>query len=201
MGAFKIFSRFAELLDINVARGAAAWLRLNADGTVTERNASDTLADLGGITQAAADPRYGAYGIMRNLADIDITTGSLIPISGMSLPVEANSVYEMSGCLNVFATGGSPTTNRVAFRIATTGTFVAGGVFGPSSNGGFFPQTPNVVATTSFTDFSNVDRASPIFGTFITGSAGTLTLNGWKIQGSGTPRLLANSILILRKIA
>lgn len=48
MGAFKIFSRFAELLDIKVTRGAPAWLRLNADGSVSQRTAAETLADLGG---------------------------------------------------------------------------------------------------------------------------------------------------------
>ena len=47
MGAFKIFSRFAELLDIKVTRSAPAWLRLNADGTVSQRTAAETLADLG----------------------------------------------------------------------------------------------------------------------------------------------------------
>jgi hypothetical protein len=46
MSAFRIFSRFADLLDINVTRAAAAWLRLNADGTVTERTAAQTLTDL-----------------------------------------------------------------------------------------------------------------------------------------------------------
>lgn len=47
MSAFRIFSRFAELLDINVTRAAVAWLRLNADGTVSERTAAQTRTDLG----------------------------------------------------------------------------------------------------------------------------------------------------------
>jgi hypothetical protein len=49
MGAFRIFSRFAELLDIKVTRAAAAWLRLNADGTVSERTAAQTLSDIGAV--------------------------------------------------------------------------------------------------------------------------------------------------------
>jgi hypothetical protein len=52
MAAFRIFSRFAELLDIKATRAAAAWLRLNNDGTVSERTAAETLGDLG------ADARY-----------------------------------------------------------------------------------------------------------------------------------------------
>jgi hypothetical protein len=50
MSAFKIFSRFADLLDVKITRAAAAWLRLNADGTVSERTAAQTLSDLGGIS-------------------------------------------------------------------------------------------------------------------------------------------------------
>ncbi len=49
MGAIRIFSRFDELLDVEVTRVAPAWFRLNADGTVTERTAAQTLADLGGV--------------------------------------------------------------------------------------------------------------------------------------------------------
>ena len=52
MSAFRIFSRFAELLDINVTRAAAAWLRLNADGTVTERTAAQVLSDIGGAASS-----------------------------------------------------------------------------------------------------------------------------------------------------
>jgi hypothetical protein len=47
MSAFRIFSTFAELLDVKVTRAAAAWLRLNTDGTVSERTAAQTLADIG----------------------------------------------------------------------------------------------------------------------------------------------------------
>ena len=56
MSAFRIFSRFAELLDINVTRAAAAWLRLNADGTVTERTAAQVLSDIGGAASSHAHP-------------------------------------------------------------------------------------------------------------------------------------------------
>jgi len=52
MSAFRIFSRFAELLDINVTRAAAAWLRLNTDGTVTERTAAQVLSDIGGAASS-----------------------------------------------------------------------------------------------------------------------------------------------------
>ena len=52
MAAFRIFSRFAELLDINVARATASWLRLNTDGTVSERTGAQTLADIGAATAA-----------------------------------------------------------------------------------------------------------------------------------------------------
>jgi hypothetical protein len=47
MSALRIFSRFAELLDIKTNRAAAAWLRLNADGTYSERTAAETRGDIG----------------------------------------------------------------------------------------------------------------------------------------------------------
>lgn len=47
MAASRIFSRLAELLDVNVTRAAAVWLRLNADGTTSQRTSAETLGDLG----------------------------------------------------------------------------------------------------------------------------------------------------------
>lgn len=40
-------SAFADLTDIAIARAAAAWLRLNTDGTTSQRTAAETLADIG----------------------------------------------------------------------------------------------------------------------------------------------------------
>lgn len=60
MGAFRIFSRFAELLDIKVVRAASAWLRLNTDGTVTERTAAETRTDIGAAP--TADPAFTGQG-------------------------------------------------------------------------------------------------------------------------------------------
>jgi len=47
MAAFRIFRRFNELLDIAVSRAEAVWLRLNADGSVSQRTAAETRTDLG----------------------------------------------------------------------------------------------------------------------------------------------------------
>jgi hypothetical protein len=89
MSAFRIFSRFAELLDINVTRAAAAWLRLNADGTVSERTAAQTLSDLGGIsgidntalnaaisTNTSATRAAMGLGSTDNVAFAEVATGT-----------------------------------------------------------------------------------------------------------------------------
>lgn len=47
MPANRIITRFAHLLDIRVVRAAVAFLRLNADGTVSQRTAAETRSDLG----------------------------------------------------------------------------------------------------------------------------------------------------------
>lgn len=47
MAASRIFARLAELLDVNVTRAAAVWLRLNADGSTSQLTAAETLGDLG----------------------------------------------------------------------------------------------------------------------------------------------------------
>lgn len=56
MAAIKIFSRLRELLDINVTRSAPAWLRMEADGNVTERSAAETRADIGAAS--AENPSF-----------------------------------------------------------------------------------------------------------------------------------------------
>jgi hypothetical protein len=79
MGAFRIFSRFAELLDIKVVRGAASWLRLNTDGTVTERTAAETRGDLGAAALAGGNSITGAQTIEHSanpVIDIRRTTSS-----------------------------------------------------------------------------------------------------------------------------
>lgn len=78
MGAFRIFSRFAELLDIAVSRAAPAWLRLNANGTVTERTAAQTLSDLGAAASSHVHGNIttaGAIGSTANLPLITTTSG------------------------------------------------------------------------------------------------------------------------------
>ena len=54
MAATRIIYRFDGLLDIAVTRAVPAWLRLNADGTVSERTASQTLGDIGAASSTHA---------------------------------------------------------------------------------------------------------------------------------------------------
>jgi len=86
MSAFRIFSRFADLIDINVTRAAAAWLRLNADGSVTERTAAQTLADVGGV--ASSGGRFGTPTTADALSDVMIATSA---ISQRGLTIQAKS--------------------------------------------------------------------------------------------------------------
>jgi hypothetical protein len=64
MIAQRVIYFFSDLLDIKATRAAAAWLRLNANGTVSERTAAQTLGDLGAdarypsITYAGPNPNY-----------------------------------------------------------------------------------------------------------------------------------------------
>lgn len=85
MGAFRIFSRLAELLDIAVTRAAPAWLRLNADGTVSERTASQTLGDIGGVSTGRT---VAGHPLSSNvtLVSADISDASQTWLAG-SLPV------------------------------------------------------------------------------------------------------------------
>lgn len=81
MSALRILRRFSELLDIKVTRAAAAWLRLNTDGTVTERTGAQTLGDLGVTVLATTTPGTGvaaALGIAANTAGGVLTHGSAI---------------------------------------------------------------------------------------------------------------------------
>jgi hypothetical protein len=69
MSALRIFSRFAELLDVKITRAAAAWLRLNADGTVSERTAAQTLGDLGAYPAASISGASVSYASTAGSAD------------------------------------------------------------------------------------------------------------------------------------
>ena len=53
MAASRIFSRLAELLDVQVNRAAAVWLRLDETGEVSQRTAAETLGDLGAASTTA----------------------------------------------------------------------------------------------------------------------------------------------------
>ncbi len=55
MIAQRVIYYFRDLLDIKVTRAAAAWLRLNTDGTVSERTAAQTLGDLGAASVTGAN--------------------------------------------------------------------------------------------------------------------------------------------------
>lgn len=107
MSAFKIFSRFAELLDINVTRAAVAWLRLNADGTVTERTAAETLSDLGGIS-----------GIDNTAVNTAISTNNSATRSALGLGAAALSNQSVSTTSNV-------TFNRLYINAGNGSTMLA----------------------------------------------------------------------------
>jgi hypothetical protein len=49
MIAQRVIYYFRDLLDIKATRAASAWLRLNTDGTVSERTAAQTLGDIGAV--------------------------------------------------------------------------------------------------------------------------------------------------------
>jgi hypothetical protein len=49
MIAQRVIYYFRDLIDIKSTRAAAAWLRLNANGTVSERTAAQTLGDIGAV--------------------------------------------------------------------------------------------------------------------------------------------------------
>jgi hypothetical protein len=76
MSAFRIFRRFAELLDIKVTRAAAAWLRLNTDGTVTERTAAQTLSDIGAAATSHAHGSITADGKVGTTSGLPLKTGT-----------------------------------------------------------------------------------------------------------------------------
>lgn len=109
MGANRIFSRFAELLDIAASRAAVAWLRLNADGTVSERTAAQTLGDLGAAS--SADLAFKA-----NIADPTFTgtvTAENLVFGGLT----------MYGTVATFTyLGGSAATHRTALGLGTAAT-------------------------------------------------------------------------------
>jgi len=93
MAAFRIFSRFAELLDIAVTRAAPAWLRLNTDGTYSERSAAQTLSDIGAATashshaaidNATSDGDANPALILKSDADGRLTLSQLTA-SGLTL--------------------------------------------------------------------------------------------------------------------
>lgn len=70
MIAQRVIYYFRDLLDIKATRAAAAWLRLNANGTVSERTAAQTLGDLGAV------PYTGATSPL-DMGDQNFTTQSL----------------------------------------------------------------------------------------------------------------------------
>ena len=69
MSALRIFSRFAELLDVKITRAAVAWLRLNADGTVSQRTAAETLGDIGAYPAASISGASVSYAATAGTAD------------------------------------------------------------------------------------------------------------------------------------
>jgi cytoskeletal protein CcmA (bactofilin family) len=55
MIAQRVIYYFRDLLDIKATRAASAWLRLNTDGTVSERTAAQTVGDLGAASLTGAN--------------------------------------------------------------------------------------------------------------------------------------------------
>lgn len=107
MSAFRIFSRVAELLDIKVTRAAAAWLRLNPDGTVSQRTAAETISDLNLVLPTTwAD---GADSATRN----NNTFAADAVLTGMAY--EANTNYILQFSITMIASGSSGYKWRLFF--------------------------------------------------------------------------------------
>ena len=169
---------------------------------MTMASVTGTPAATDAITRGDGDTRYGAMIVMRIANDKDITAGSLTDISDTDIALESSADYEISGFLGIQTTGGSP-TNRVQFRFSYTGTLQSnqGYISLINSSGAIFPMVNGAFLTTAFADTSNVDRSYPIIGTIRTSTSGTLRLQGWRVSGGTVnPKLLAGSILILRKL-
>lgn len=96
MSAFRIFSRFAELLDIKAARSEAAWPRLNADGTVDQLTATQTRTALYAASQ-----------------------GDVLPIMRASY---AGSPAQQDGTISVTADFGDGPTAYTLYRTAAIAT-------------------------------------------------------------------------------
>lgn len=154
------------------------------------------------MTRALGDTRYGRAVVMKLATTQDITAASLADISGTDVALEANSDYEISGFLGVETTGGSP-TNRVQFRLSYSGALATnqGFINTMNSSGATFAMVNGAFLTTALADTSNVDRSYPVIGAVRTSTAGTMRIQGYRITGAGTtPKLLAGSFLIFRKI-
>lgn len=155
MGALRIFSRFAELLDIKVTRAAAAWLRLNADGTVTERTAAQTLSDIG--AQAA-----GNYATGGGTATGTNTGDQTLPTrDSLGLATSDNVTFGTVAA----------TTFTGALTGVASGNLVAGGSLGTPSSGTLTNCTFPTLNQSTTGSAARLTTARTIAGVSFDGSA------------------------------
>jgi len=166
MGAIRIFSRFAELLDIAVSRAAVSWLRLNADGTVSERTAAETVADLGIEASATNDTISIQSGNFTAANGKRYAVTATATVTDPTSPAPANGdFYEVNIFGGTVTVGGVDYTTagqilrrqRIAGAWATkditeTGVGGGGGSGWTYIDGGAASSVANVVRDGCFTD-------------------------------------------------
>lgn len=85
----KLFSRLSQLLDVAVTRAAPVWARFNADGSVSQLNAVDTMAALGA---GAGDVVGPASATDNAVVRYDSTTGKLVQNSTVTISDDGSIV-------------------------------------------------------------------------------------------------------------
>lgn len=125
MSAFKIFNRFSQLLDINVTRAAAAWLRLNADGTTSQLTISEMQGELG-VSLPTGTPVLG-YGWTNNgdgtfSANVAGYSILQIPVTGL---VEGG-LYQVSAKYLEYTSGGLQLPGFIAAHPITSSAIGSG---------------------------------------------------------------------------
>ena len=191
----------APMLSDTLTVGSGTWSGTTITGAqtmsgqlqLTGQSATDANS---AMTRGLADTRYGSIVVMRLASDFDITSASLADVTGMSLSLEANTIYEVTGLLYVSAAG---TSSRVQHQFAYSGTFqtMPGAIASNSTSGTYFFGGPT---SYGFADANNTTVPFQMAGIIRTSNAGTLKLQNYRISGSGTPKLLAGSQIVLRKI-
>lgn len=191
----------APMLSDTLTVGSGTWSGSTITGAqtvsgqlqLTGQSATDSNS---AMTRGLSDARYGSIIVMRLASDFDITSAILADVTGMSLSLEANTNYEVTGLLYVSAAG---TSSRVQHQFAYSGTFqtMPGAIASNSTSGTYFFGGPT---SHGFADANNTTAPFQMAGIIRTSNAGTLKVQNYRISGSGTPKLLAGSQIVLRKI-